>query len=416
MIADLRELAAPDRGRARRPAPLLGPGLARRRASYLAELLAELGIEPEVDEAGNLWARLEGADPARRGARRRLAPRLGPRRRLARRRARRDRRARRAPGLGRARRAAAAAAGAGRLGRRGGRALRSQPVRQLGVRRHPRPRRRGRVARRRGPADRRGAGRERGRARARGRLRRRAARASAPTSSCTSSRARGWSARACAPPRSAAASGSSGCGFGFAGQASHAGTTPMEMRRDAGLAAAEAALAIERIPAAEGGVATTGELRLEPGIPTAVAGRGDPRRRSAPPRGRGARADARGGARRRRGAAAERRGCELAETPLWRIEPIAFDTGLVFAAPARLRGGRRRGGEPDQRRPPRRRRGRPGAARGDGLRPLEGGDQPRAARRTRPRTTSRSRSRPSPRLPPRPWRAARTCANPERPL
>ena len=31
-------------------------------------------------------------------------------------------------------------------------------------------------------------------------------------------------------------------------------------------------------------------------------------------------------------AAAERRGCELAETPLWRIEPIGFDTGLVFAA------------------------------------------------------------------------------------
>ena len=35
--------------------------------------------------------------------------------------------------------------------------------------------------------------------------------------------------------------------FRFAGQASHAGTTPMEMRRDAGLAAAAAALAIERL-------------------------------------------------------------------------------------------------------------------------------------------------------------------------
>ena len=61
--------------------------------------------------------------------------------------------------------------------------------------------------------------------------------------------------------------------FEFRGQAAHAGTTPMAARRDAGLAAAEAALAIEAIPEAEGGVATTGELRLEPGIPSAIAGR-----------------------------------------------------------------------------------------------------------------------------------------------
>jgi N-carbamoyl-L-amino-acid hydrolase len=30
--------------------------------------------------------------------------------------------------------------------------------------------------------------------------------------------------------------------------------------------------------------------------------------------------------------AAERRGCELEQLPVWRIEPILFDTGLVFAA------------------------------------------------------------------------------------
>ena len=60
--------------------------------------------------------------------------------------------------------------------------------------------------------------------------------------------------------------------FEFGGQASHAGTTPMDLRRDAGLAAAAAALTIERIPGVEGGVATTGELRLRPGIPTAIAG------------------------------------------------------------------------------------------------------------------------------------------------
>ena len=119
--------------------------------------------------------------------------------------------------------------------------------------------------------------------------------------------------------------------FSFAGQASHAGTTPMEDRRDAALAAAEAALELERIPAAEGGVATTGELRLEPGIPTAVAGTAtlsvDLRHPEAEPLARmldAARIAAR--------SAAERRRCELTELPLWRIEPIGFDAGLVFAA------------------------------------------------------------------------------------
>ena len=134
--------------------------------------------------------------------------------------------------------------------------------------------------------------------------------------------------------RAAAVTGCSGVErvrFGFAGQASHAGTTPMDARRDAGLAAAEAALAIERIPDAEGGVATTGELRLEPGIPTAVAGRAtlavDLRHPDAEALARMLEA-ARGAA----ADAAARRGCALDEQPVWRIEPIPFDTGLVFAA------------------------------------------------------------------------------------
>ena len=46
----------------------------------------------------------------------------------------------------------------------------------------------------------------------------------------------------------------------------------MAMRRDAGLAAAACAMRIAGLPAEHGGVATTGELRLEPGISTAVAG------------------------------------------------------------------------------------------------------------------------------------------------
>jgi hydantoinase/carbamoylase family amidase len=61
--------------------------------------------------------------------------------------------------------------------------------------------------------------------------------------------------------------------FTFTGQASHAGTTPMDMRRDAGLAAARTALEVERIAREHGGVGTTGVLRLTPGIATAVPGR-----------------------------------------------------------------------------------------------------------------------------------------------
>ncbi|MET0823136.1 MAG: M20/M25/M40 family metallo-hydrolase, partial [Solirubrobacterales bacterium] len=63
VIADLRGLAA--RTSDERGAQRLCWGQVWRQArEYLGELLAELGIEPEVDEAGNLWARLEGADPA----------------------------------------------------------------------------------------------------------------------------------------------------------------------------------------------------------------------------------------------------------------------------------------------------------------------------------------------------------------
>jgi hydantoinase/carbamoylase family amidase len=119
--------------------------------------------------------------------------------------------------------------------------------------------------------------------------------------------------------------------FRFSGQASHAGTTPMDLRRDAGLAAARAALAVERIPAREGGVATTGELRLEPGIPTAVAGRAT---LSVDLRNPDAAALERmlAGAREACAEAAAAHGCELDERPVWRIEPIPFDPGLVAAA------------------------------------------------------------------------------------
>jgi hydantoinase/carbamoylase family amidase len=121
--------------------------------------------------------------------------------------------------------------------------------------------------------------------------------------------------------------------FEFRGQAAHAGTTPMTARHDAGLAAAEAALAIESIPEAEGGVATTGELRLEPGILSAVAGTAvlgvDLRHPEREPLARMLAA-----ARERCSEVAASRGCVLAETPVFRIEPIPFDTRLVFIARA----------------------------------------------------------------------------------
>lgn len=129
----------------------------------------------------------------------------------------------------------------------------------------------------------------------------------------------------------------------FAGQASHAGTTPMDARRDAGLAAAQAALEIERIARAHGGVGTTGLLELEPGIVTAVAGgarlgvdlRHPERERLAAMHG-----EARTAARE----AAELRGCSLDIDPVWSIEPTPFDSGLVqeAAAAARAAGGRER--------------------------------------------------------------------------
>jgi allantoate deiminase len=119
--------------------------------------------------------------------------------------------------------------------------------------------------------------------------------------------------------------------FVFEGQASHAGTTPMELRRDAALAAAGAALAVEGIARDRGGVGTTGALRLEPGIPTAVAGRAEllVDLRHAEPDPLAAMLDE---AREAAGAAAGERGCGLEQDRVWRIEPIPFDDRLVAAA------------------------------------------------------------------------------------
>jgi hydantoinase/carbamoylase family amidase len=117
----------------------------------------------------------------------------------------------------------------------------------------------------------------------------------------------------------------------FEGQSSHAGTTPIDMRRDAGLAAARTALAVEQIARRHGGVGTCGRIRLEPGIPTAVPGRAellvDLRHAEAVPLARML-AEARAAARE----AADERECTVGDSEVWRIEPIAFDERLVAAA------------------------------------------------------------------------------------
>ena len=117
----------------------------------------------------------------------------------------------------------------------------------------------------------------------------------------------------------------------FRGQASHAGTTPMDARRDAALAAAETALAVEGIAVDHGGVGTTGQLELEPGVVTAVAGVAElsvDLRHPQPGPLAAMLAEVLAAAR----AAAGARDCTFERDPIWTIEPIPFDAELVRMA------------------------------------------------------------------------------------
>jgi hydantoinase/carbamoylase family amidase len=121
--------------------------------------------------------------------------------------------------------------------------------------------------------------------------------------------------------------------FRISGQAAHAGTTPMELRRDAGLAAADAALRIEAIGREHDGMATTGVLRLEPGIPTAVAGEAElvaDLRHAEVGELAGMLADVRAVV----SDAAAARECRSEAEVIWRIDPIPFDDDLVREARA----------------------------------------------------------------------------------
>ena len=115
----------------------------------------------------------------------------------------------------------------------------------------------------------------------------------------------------------------------FRGSAAHAGTTPMDARRDAGLAAASFALAVHEIVVRDfpGCVATIGDVRLEPGAYNVVPGtaRVALEFRSGDHVGlerlEGAMLDA---AR----AAAERERVTLEIEPVGRWEPTAFDPSV----------------------------------------------------------------------------------------
>jgi allantoate deiminase len=127
----------------------------------------------------------------------------------------------------------------------------------------------------------------------------------------------------------------------FVGQAAHSGSTPIPMRRDAFLAAAETALACRDIatrlstPAA-GVVCTVGTVAVEPGIVTAVPGVCEislDQRAIDPATLQQALADARAAADR----AAVNNRVSVEWRRVWQIEPYRFDARLVALCEAAVR-------------------------------------------------------------------------------
>jgi N-carbamoyl-L-amino-acid hydrolase len=117
----------------------------------------------------------------------------------------------------------------------------------------------------------------------------------------------------------------------FRGQAAHAGTMPMEMRRDSFRAAARFALAIAEIGTRHDGVTTVGQAQCWPGVVTAVAGETritmDMRHISAV--SLQAMFDE---AHEAAAAAAEAEGCTVEWEHIFRIPPMPFHPQLLDAA------------------------------------------------------------------------------------
>ena len=114
----------------------------------------------------------------------------------------------------------------------------------------------------------------------------------------------------------------------FAGQSAHAGSTPMDARRDALVAAARFTLAVRDVARRHGGVGTVGRVQARPGIVTAVPGLAeltlDQRHLDAVALA-GMLADARGAA----AAIATEERVEVDWERTWGIEPVHFDGALI---------------------------------------------------------------------------------------
>src|SRR5690348_15093852 len=119
----------------------------------------------------------------------------------------------------------------------------------------------------------------------------------------------------------------------FTGQAAHSGSTPMDQRRDALSAAARLALEVRELARTRGGVGRVGRIDAEPGIPTAVAGVA-----TALVDQRHVEADKLAELREAVVAAsreiASQERVEVEWSPLFRVAPIHFDSDMVEAASA----------------------------------------------------------------------------------
>lgn len=117
----------------------------------------------------------------------------------------------------------------------------------------------------------------------------------------------------------------------FRGQAAHAGTMPMEMRRDSLLAASRFALALAEIGRRHQGVTTAGHVACWPGVVTAVPGE---TRMTMDMRHIDAAALAAMYAEMKQAAedAAKAEGCTVAFEPIFRIPPMPFHPKLLDAA------------------------------------------------------------------------------------
>ena len=156
----------------------------------------------------------------------------------------------------------------------------------------------------------------------------------------------------------------------FTGQAAHAGSTPMRLRQDSLAAAARAALEIRESAINHRGVATVGRLHAIPGVITAVAGSTEmqlDQRHLDPDELAAMLAEARGACRERgRGVQLHRRGARCLPRG-----PDSIRRGAGRARADECAGSRRRRGRTDpERATARRDRDRPGRPDGDDLRPV----------------------------------------------